>query len=301
MEPFSKPTAAQHMEQAELAMHQQDVDTARECFREAADLAPQDAEILNAYGALLAEHGPTGTAVEVLNQAAAVEPDIGHAKFMYLGQLLDGADSVANFERGIAVLRTLPSDKGGERDGVLAEALCSLAEANLSYRSTEEAGADVEALLKEAVLISRSAHPEPLQVMASLRVEQGKPDEAVALLQQSMALWYDDQSSSDGCQTPSYEFRLETVKLLLELDDTINTAYDVLHDLVEEDDRVVEAWYLLSMATLAGNELEEAADAVDRGIAVCKQQGMLIDDPMWLAFVGTKADIERAAAQGAGS
>lgn len=27
--------------------------------------------------------------------------------------------------------------------------------------------------------------------------------------------------------TPSYEFRLETVKLLLELDDTINTAYDV--------------------------------------------------------------------------
>lgn len=67
----------------------------------------------------------------------------------------------------------------------------------------------------------------------------------------------------------------------------------MLHDLVEEDDRVVEAWYLLSMATLAGDELEEAADATERGMAVCRQQGMATDDPMWLAFEGTKVSIWR--------
>lgn len=37
----SKHTAAQHVEQAELAMQQQDVDTARDCLQEAAGLAPQ--------------------------------------------------------------------------------------------------------------------------------------------------------------------------------------------------------------------------------------------------------------------
>lgn len=42
----------------------------------------QDAEVLNAYGSLLAEHGPTDTAVEVLKRAVAVEPTNGHAKFM---------------------------------------------------------------------------------------------------------------------------------------------------------------------------------------------------------------------------
>lgn len=42
----------------------------------------QDAEVLNAYGSLLAEHGPTDTAVEVLKRAVGAEPDTGHAKFM---------------------------------------------------------------------------------------------------------------------------------------------------------------------------------------------------------------------------
>lgn len=54
--------------------------------------------------------------------------------------------------------------QGGERDEVLAEALCSLAEANLSQSPVEEAGAAVEATLREALQLGGSTHPEPLQV-----------------------------------------------------------------------------------------------------------------------------------------
>ena len=41
MKKVSKYTAAQKLEHAELAMAKQDIDAARECMRDAAELAPQ--------------------------------------------------------------------------------------------------------------------------------------------------------------------------------------------------------------------------------------------------------------------
>ena len=79
------------------------------------------------------------------------------------------------------------------------------------------------------------------QVLASLRVEQGLPEEALAALRASVAMWTPSlvpatKPSSDSRSatslnaepaTPSFEFRFEAAKLLLELDDTTTAAEQV--------------------------------------------------------------------------
>jgi hypothetical protein len=62
----------------------------------------------------------------------------------------------------------------------------------------------------------------------------------------------------------------------------------VLQDLIEEDERVIETWYLFAMCLHAGGEHGEAASAVERGQALAKTLGMPADDPLVLAFADTK-------------
>ena len=87
-------------------------------------------------------------------------------------------------------------------------------------------------------------------MLASLRVEQQKPEEALQRLRASMQKWFpslqrmladaDSQDSDEeeqkevgeaedllDAQLPSFEFRFETAKLLIELDETTENAVQV--------------------------------------------------------------------------
>ena len=90
-----------------------------------------------------------------------------------------------------------------------------------------------------------------MQVLASLRVEQQKPEEALQYLRTSMNKWFpslqrmladsdaDSQDSNEQddavdvaddeimAALPSFEFRFETAKLLIELDETTEAAVQV--------------------------------------------------------------------------
>ena len=84
--------------------------------------------------------------------------------------------------------------------------------------------------------------------MASLRVEQQKPEEALQHLRTSMNKWFptlqrmvadsdadsnEQDHATDGADDeimaalPSFEFRFETAKLLIELDETTEAAVQV--------------------------------------------------------------------------
>ncbi|KAL4421299.1 hypothetical protein ABPG75_010590 [Micractinium tetrahymenae] len=367
--PPQQLTAEEHYENAEMAFTMENFELARTSFKRALDMEPENIEFLEGYGSFLAEVGPQSEAVTVLQHAVALEPDEGFEKYMYLGQLVEGPEAEQHVRKGVAVLRKYIEEQaaqpqpaeGSEEaadaaeekehlDATLCSCLCSLAEVLLTKSQQGEAGvagvaAEVEALLGEARHLS-PASPEPLQSLASLRQQQGKDEEALGLLRQSLALWFkpapeepesegeeegakakegeaakkaaaaeaaeeeeelgsQDSDSEEGneedrmefeegsfTELPSYEFRFETAKLLLELDDTVDAASQVLEQLLEENDQDPNVWLLLAMCYQGGGDLESALEAAEHGLQLCRQLGLPAGDEMLAGFEAVQNELQ---------
>ena len=71
----------------------------------------------------------------------------------------------------------------------------------------------------------------------------------------------DDKIELIDSSMPSYDARIQSAKLLLELDQ-LAVACEVLERLMDEDDEVVEVWYLLGLA----NHFQNTADSIQVGL-----------------------------------
>ncbi|GBF92334.1 hypothetical protein Rsub_05536 [Raphidocelis subcapitata] len=361
-------SAAELIERAQAALAYDDYDSALLALSEAAAREPGNPEALDAYGSLLAEVGRAEEAVEVLRSAVEASPDDGFEKYMYLGQLLEGEEALAATRRGVEVLSAAAdaAPRAAELRRQLCSALCSLAEMTMAAaEDPAEVGDEVGSLLERA-RAADAASPEPLQALASLRYEQGRQDEALSLLRQSLALWFKPEASEEEEEeedeqeeeetegeeeggggkgggaaggevdmadagaaaaagkgggrgrgggggggggagggplrkprtmsedpgedasgeepgssgewedaeggsggegeeeeddgAPSFEFRFEAAKLLLELDESTETAIQVLEGLIAENDAVPHVWHLLALAYYSGGALDEAEE-----------------------------------------
>ncbi|KAK9915673.1 hypothetical protein WJX75_002503 [Coccomyxa subellipsoidea] len=315
-------SAEQHFEAAQVALHSDKFKEAVRHFRRASDLDPQDVEYLDALGSVLAEVGQQDEAIKVLRRAVELQPDRGFSKYMYVGQLLDGEEALAALQKGVSVLQATIDSQDfdeGEEDAEelharLSSALCCVAETLMGQAGeVSEVAEECEALLLRAAEADASS-PEPMQAMASLRVEQGRPEEALHCLRQSIGTWSPDLLEDDNSEPehdaddekeqepdpgeamvdaseqegpaepeldenvgsseeedeyedddlPTFEFRFETAKLLIELDDKTHAATKVLESLIAEDDAVPDVWYLLGLSLHAGGDFEDALTAANK-------------------------------------
>jgi hypothetical protein len=129
------------------------------------------------------------------------------------------------------------------------------------------------------------ASPEPLQALATLRSLQGFPDEALDLLRQSIACWQPQEGSPEAspeAELPSFEFRFEAAKLLLDLDETTDGVVRILEvrarlhqpsglgsppphqELLEERDDNPEVWFMLALAHHGGCAFARARLCLDQ-------------------------------------
>jgi kinesin family protein 5 len=233
--------------------------------------------------------------VEVFKRAVALAPDEGHEKYMYLSQLLEGSEEALGCSRkGIDVLRRAIQKETEDpltREDLkvqLCQAICSHVETMLNSTSA----ANLEGpLAKEAISLLTEAEqqnpksPEPPQVLASLYVELDKADLALPALRKSLALWHKpldekahnnnnnsemdiDEEDEDGddasnLNLPSFEFRFETAKLIMELEEDASEAIHILDELLAEDDASLDVWFLMTLCHQGMGQWEDALGCLD--------------------------------------
>ncbi|XP_040290495.1 probable assembly chaperone of rpl4 [Bufo bufo] len=234
----------------------------------ALDLEPENLEILDMMGNICMELGNAVKAKQVLLKAVELSPDKGHAKYMCLGQIHCKEEALQYFQKGIEVMirayQSQPqvsgaanfSDEMEVTTKDISTAFCSVAEIHLTDLCMEEGAGDKckEALTK--ALEYQPHSPEALQLMASYLFSMEQPQEGKEYLMKSLASWLPSLQKSEApvqepdeddlveSKLPAYECRISTAKLLIEAEN-FELATEVLEGLLEEDDEVIQVWYLL--------------------------------------------------------
>jgi len=210
---------------------------------------------LELTSSLLLDMGEVEQAQHCLGRAIYVEPHSGHSKYLTMAQLMTGVESRDLYRKGIELLQrrisSLPtSDESlAELRRQLSNAMVSISEIYMTDLCDEPEAEEESKKNIESAIEADPSNPEAFQAQANYALIVEEIETAKTAIDKSLQLWLPDQlkfiEEHVGTETTlSYEFRISTVKILLDLEDYDN-AVTILDSLLEEDGEEVNTWYLL--------------------------------------------------------
>ena len=195
-----------------------------------------------------------------LGRAITVQPNTGHSKYMTAGQLFTGTSARDLYCKGVEVLLASASESSSSSSSTsssldedtkaqLSSAYVALSELYMSDLCDLPEAQTEAARYISLALEADPSNPETWQADANYKLVLERFDEAKTSMARSLELWLPGHAAfvetGEGAETTlSYNSRLETVKLLLDLE-MLEEATRVCDGLLEEDDEVVAPWYLL--------------------------------------------------------
>eukprot|EP00698_Gefionella_okellyi_P012807 TRINITY_DN3473_c0_g1_i2.p1 TRINITY_DN3473_c0_g1~~TRINITY_DN3473_c0_g1_i2.p1 ORF type:complete len:301 (+),score=86.77 TRINITY_DN3473_c0_g1_i2:212-1114(+) len=252
---------------------------------------PNNTTAMDALADLCRDQGQLEQAKTLYNQSIALAPNENFTKYLNIALLLEGTEAVRAFSYGIQLIQAeITAVQAGEHEGdakwlssQLCSAYVSLADVYLTDLCFDEnAETFCEQYLASAVQADPTSY-EPMQKLASVRMSQQRTDEARAALEQSMAMWMKsdmattdepdeappadaddaDFMDDDDSVLPPLEFRLETAKILLELN-MPEKAHLIAEVCLAEDDENIELLYVAAVARNFVNDLDGAWHLLQR-------------------------------------
>ncbi|KAM8966666.1 uncharacterized protein RCH25_025319 [Pelodytes ibericus] len=282
-----KYTVEQLLDKTEECVDNFSYDMAQLFCQRALDIDPTNLVILDMMGNICMELDNVEKAKQVFLKAVELSPDKGHAKYMYLGQIHCKEEALQYFNKGLEVMITAYqhqpqvlgaascTDEMEVTTKDISTAFCSVAEIYLTDLCMVEGAGDG---CKEAIQKALQYEPtssEALQLMASYLFSMEQIQEGKEYLLKSLAPWLpsmqkseEDALSPDSSNVdllesvlPPYESRITTAKLLTEAEE-FELAAEILEGLLEEDDEVIQVWYLLGWVCYLQAKAPDEDDAL---------------------------------------
>ncbi|XP_033116021.1 probable assembly chaperone of rpl4 [Anneissia japonica] len=260
----------QIIDKAEECLDTFNFEMAQKYCQKALEIEPDNVRVLEMTGNMLVEIGDIEGAKKCFGRAVTVCPDSGFAKYMYLGQVFEGQQAIECFTKGIDIMlkerqernaeesegACAMTSEGGVSDGDVARAYCSIAEIYLTDSCFEDK-AETQCYEHLEKALQYSPHsPEAYQLMASYFLSIESNQQAKEMINKSVSLWLPKLKEVEGSKAAgdkfdpvetcpmSYLSRVGAIKILIEVEE-FDVAEEILQMLLEEDDEVVQVWYLL--------------------------------------------------------
>merc|ERR1719322_1053284 len=249
-----------------------DYDLAQKFVHRALEMDPDCVRALEYAATLLIEAGDIENARHCLGRAVTVEPETGHRKYFSLAQIMSGKEALQLYQKGIETM-TQTQQKTPELKRELSNGFCACAELYMTDLCDEKgAQEECESHIGRAVG-SDEGNPEAWQTKARLALITEHFEDAKESARRSLSLWLpkfeavrqnkadtaiaikeEEEEGAAAAEAQAvdpvevcpllYTTRISCAKLLIELE-MLDEATEVLEGLLEEDDEVVETWYLL--------------------------------------------------------
>ncbi|ODV92244.1 hypothetical protein CANCADRAFT_16444, partial [Tortispora caseinolytica NRRL Y-17796] len=211
---------------------------------------PDNVELLQMIGEVYFEEARTEDGFKAFAKAAELDSDgrYGFEKFLWLGQLTGGRESVKWYTKGIEGLRRTPESKDK-----LCDALISMIELWMTDLCFEpEAESECEKLITEALAIDDN-NAAVWSTLGSIRISQSRIEEAKKALLRSLEVYSNEED-------PQIQGLLPLARMCIEIS-LFDEAIQVTSAISSIDDEIVEAWYLEAMAyNEARLEMEQNGD-----------------------------------------
>ncbi|XP_064455312.1 uncharacterized protein LOC135366521 [Ornithodoros turicata] len=251
---------------ADSSMNELQFEAAKEFCERVLQLEPDNIKALETLSTILLEIGDPTSAMEVLQKMISLQPDTGFRKYLSMAQLSGGKDALRCYSKGAAIIEQQIHEKENcvsetvseniDLNRELSSVYCAMAEVYMTDCCFDEDAEEKCSTLIEKGISADPSNPEALQCKVNFLLVKGQNEEAKGLMERSLSLWLpryqsirenktasEDVDPVEVCSL-SYSSRVDASKLLIELE-MYDEAGDILDGLVEEDDEVVDVWYLL--------------------------------------------------------